>query len=351
MEKEGKMKGQFQYISVNRLEPNKFNPREPDEETIKAVSKNIRQIGLLQNLVVTPDEQRPGYYTIIIGEHRWRAATQSGEQELPCRIIEDISDEGQIFMMLSENQARKSFTAAEVGKLVENLEQKGYSLKQISERMGITADTLQGWKNLHEKIPPGMRKLLAPIESRQPPKGKIGSQHAQVITKLPVEDKKKEEIAKEQAKQRLSVSTLKSLNDIIKETPSLEASQLLDKAKLRGSTKQVERAFEGSREHQAMVETCERVLISNEYEVRVAIDISGRKPDVVGRMGKGLVFVECEALCKILHRGKPQAEGYDSARVLALPSKLLRHFDQIWFVDGEIQIINATIPGKQAKGR
>lgn len=252
-------------------------------------------------------------------------------------------------MMLSENQARKSFTSAEVGKLVENLEQKGYSLKQISERMGITEDTLQGWKRLHEKIPPGMRKLLAPAESRYPPKGKIGYQHAKVISNLPVEEEKKVEIAKEQAEQRLPVSALKSLNDITRETPSLEASELLDKAKLRRGTEQVERAFEGSRDHQAMVETCEKVLVSNEYEVRTAVDVSGRKPDVVGRKGEELVFVECETFHKFINKKKPQVEGYDSARVLALPSRLLNCFDQIWFVDGEVQIINASIPGKRTK--
>ena len=80
-------KSPYQHLPLHKVEPNPHQPRQNfDEEELQALADSITEHGILQPLTVR--ELANGYYQIIAGERRWRAARLAGLQEVPAVIIE-----------------------------------------------------------------------------------------------------------------------------------------------------------------------------------------------------------------------------------------------------------------------
>ena len=63
-------------LRITEIEPNKGQPRKNfNEDALEELADSIKQFGLIQPLVV---QKRDGYYEIIAGERRWRAAKKAG---------------------------------------------------------------------------------------------------------------------------------------------------------------------------------------------------------------------------------------------------------------------------------
>lgn len=341
------MIGEHRLISVNCLKPNELNPRSPDADTIAALRENIKQVGLLQNLVVTPNKQRAGFYTIIIGEQRWRASQANGVDELPCYIIEDIDEVEQMLMMLSENQVRRGFTAAQVGELVQKLMAQGLNLESISTRMGITAPTLKGWVKLNQKAPPGIKRLLAPVEHRTIPRGKISDETARKLSELRVSEEMKNKLAQVQAEKRYPSSVIDELKDIAKKGETLSPTDIFETAQLRARAKQVKFAFHEGKRHEEMQQIGKVLLETQGYNTKTEVSIVGTRPDVFGIKGNNAILIECETLKRILNKIKPKIEGYDVARVLAIPDEIRTRYDWIWFMNSQVKTFD--ISGKRER--
>ncbi len=338
---------QFKLIGIDYLKPNELNPRSVDEGSIEQLSRNIQKVGLLQNLVVTPNKERPGFYTIIVGEQRWRAAQRNGERELPCRVLEDAKEEDQILMMLSENQLRKGFTAAEIGRLVQRLSTAGWTLPKVSEHLGISQETLKMWVKLEKKATPKTKAALAPADSKRVPPGKIGTEAAQIFTDLPISDEKKDGLVEIQKEQRSPVKVLGHIKSFSEEIEELETLAVFDKAKGIEIEQRLRAIGEGGRRHKQMIATSQILLESNGFKTEVAVSLVGEKPDVVGVKDNELFLIEVETLGSIFKKRKPQVSGYAQSYILALPSELLGRFNQIWFIDGAVQQILCRIKGKR----
>ena len=73
-------------MDIKKVEPNREQPRKNfDEDALLELSESIKQFGVLQPLLV---QDKKGYYEIIAGERRWRAAKLAGLKEVPV-IIKD----------------------------------------------------------------------------------------------------------------------------------------------------------------------------------------------------------------------------------------------------------------------
>ena len=71
-------------IKVIEIEPNKNQPRRNfPTESIEELAKSIEKYGVIQPIIVTKQE---GYYEIVAGERRWRAAKKAGLKEMPCIV-------------------------------------------------------------------------------------------------------------------------------------------------------------------------------------------------------------------------------------------------------------------------
>lgn len=97
-------------LRISEVEPNRDQPRKRfDEDALLELADSIRQFGVLQPLLV---QKREGYYEIIAGERRWRAAKMAGLKEIPV-IIKDFTDQQIVEISLIENIQREDLNPIE----------------------------------------------------------------------------------------------------------------------------------------------------------------------------------------------------------------------------------------------
>ena len=98
-------------IRISDIEPNKEQPRKKfDEDALNELAESIKQYGIIQPIVVT--KPKNGFYEIIAGERRWRAAKLAGLKEVPV-IIKDYSDIEIVEIALIENIQRENLNPIE----------------------------------------------------------------------------------------------------------------------------------------------------------------------------------------------------------------------------------------------
>ena len=121
-------KSAYQQLPIYKVEPNPDQPRRDfDEEELQALSDSIAEHGIIQPLTVR--ELNSGYYQIIAGERRWRAARLANLSEVPVVIIE-ADDKKAMELALIENLQRQDLNPVE--------EALGY--KSLMEDYGLTQD-------------------------------------------------------------------------------------------------------------------------------------------------------------------------------------------------------------------
>ena len=100
----------LQNLKVIDVEPNRDQPRKNfDEESLKDLADSIERYGVIQPIVVTKKE---GYYAIVAGERRWRAAKIAGLNEIPA-IIRENDERKNKEIALIENIQREDLNAYE----------------------------------------------------------------------------------------------------------------------------------------------------------------------------------------------------------------------------------------------
>jgi len=97
-------------MDIKKVEPNREQPRKNfDEDALIELSESIKQFGVLQPLLV---QDKKGYYEIIAGERRWRAAKLAGLKEVPV-IIKDLTEQEVVEIALIENIQRENLNPIE----------------------------------------------------------------------------------------------------------------------------------------------------------------------------------------------------------------------------------------------
>lgn len=122
-----------QMININKVEPNREQPRKKfEEDALMELSDSIKQFGVLQPLLV---RKRKDYYEIIAGERRWRAAKMAGIKEIPV-IIKDYTEQEIIEIGLIENIQRENLNPIEEAAAYKRLLEE-FNLKQdeVAERV------------------------------------------------------------------------------------------------------------------------------------------------------------------------------------------------------------------------
>lgn len=120
-------------IDINKVEPNKDQPRKSfNEDSLIELSESIKQHGIVQPLVVM---KKDGYFEIIAGERRWRAAKLAGLKEVPV-VVKDYSPQEIMEIALIENIQREDLNPIEEAMAFQRLI-KEYDLKQdeLAERI------------------------------------------------------------------------------------------------------------------------------------------------------------------------------------------------------------------------
>ena len=97
-------------LRISEVEPNRDQPRKKfDEDALLELAESIKQYGVIQPLLV---QKKDGYYQIIAGERRWRAAKLAGLKEIPV-IIKELSEQEIVEVSLIENIQRENLNPIE----------------------------------------------------------------------------------------------------------------------------------------------------------------------------------------------------------------------------------------------
>ena len=113
-------------LPISKIEPRQDQPRRFfDEAQLAELAESIKEHGVIQPITVR--EIDGGYYQIIAGERRWRAARLAGLFEIPAKVIE-ADDRTAMVLAMVENLQREDLNPIE--------EAKGY--KVLTEEYGMT---------------------------------------------------------------------------------------------------------------------------------------------------------------------------------------------------------------------
>ena len=174
-------------LPLQKVEPNPLQPRkEFDPEALQALADSIAEHGMIQPMTVRAVEN--GYYQIIAGERRWRAARQAGLEEVPVIVIE-ADDRKVMELALVENLQREDLNPME--------EAQGF--RTLMEEYGLTQDqTAQRVGKSRSAVANALRLLsLSEDMAELVRDGTLSPGHARALLSL------KEEKLRQQAAQRI----------------------------------------------------------------------------------------------------------------------------------------------------
>ena len=151
-------KSPYQKLPIYKVEPNPNQPRQDfDEEELQALADSITEHGIVQPLTVRQLDS--GYYQIIAGERRWRAARIAGLGEVPAVIIE-ADDKKAMELALIENLQRQDLNPVEEALGYQSLmEDYGLTQEETAKRVGKSRPAVANALRLLGLCPEVLEKL------------------------------------------------------------------------------------------------------------------------------------------------------------------------------------------------
>lgn len=142
-----------QSVKVIEIEPNKDQPRRSfPTESIEELAKSIEKYGVIQPIIVTKQD---GYYEIVAGERRWRAAKKAGLKEMPCIVRENDSRTNKEIALI-ENIQREDLNPIDKARgFRQLLDDYGMTQQQLADTIGLNRSTVTNvlrLLNLDERV-------------------------------------------------------------------------------------------------------------------------------------------------------------------------------------------------------
>ena len=192
-------------VRISEVEPNRDQPRKYfDDEKLEELSESIKTYGILQPILV---QKKDGYYEIIAGERRWRAALKAGLKEIPV-IIREYTDKEILELSLIENIQREDLNPIEEAEAYKRLiDEFGMSQEEMAKRVSKSRSAVANSLRLL-KLEGDVRKMLVD--------GQLSMGHARALLPLEIAEEQIE-VARKVADRQLSVrETEKLVRDILK---------------------------------------------------------------------------------------------------------------------------------------
>ena len=197
-------------LPISQVESYAGQPRKNlDQEKLEELAESIRQHGIIQPLTVR--KLSSGYYQIIAGERRWRAARLAGLTEVPAVIIE-ADDRKAMELAMIENLQREDLSPMEEAEgykiLVENY---GMTQEQAAQRVGKSRSAVANALRLLA-LSPALRQMVED--------GRLSAGHARAL--LPLSPALQEQAAATIIKSNLSVRQTEQLVKRLQSAPKPE---------------------------------------------------------------------------------------------------------------------------------
>jgi ParB family chromosome partitioning protein len=239
-------------VPVGAVGPNPRQPREAfDDESLTALARSIREVGVLQPIVVRRREEG---YDLVAGERRLRAARMAGLATVPA-VVRESDDTEALREALIENIHRQDLSPLELASAFQELlEDLGVSQETLAERLGYSRAHVANTIRLLQ-LPPEVQILVA--------EGRIQAGHARALLGLPDPE------AQRAVAQRVVAE-------------GLSVRQVEDLVKAHGAAPAAKR--EGRAPRDARVVQAEEVL-SDALETRVRIQVGRRRGRITVEFG------------------------------------------------------------------
>jgi ParB family chromosome partitioning protein len=269
-------------LPIGSIVPNPHQPRVHfDEETLAELSASIREIGVLQPVLVRPGKD--GIYELIAGERRWRAARRAGLAVIPA-IVRATDEVGSVERALIENLHRQDLTPLEEASAYSQLiEDFSLTHEQVAERVGKSRSAITNTLRLLS-LPAAIQHLMAD--------GQLSAGHAKALLGTP-DRAFQEQLARRAASEKWSV---RMLEDAVRDRggaaaptnddePAPTATPVGDGAGLTGATRL---------RPPGLLELEE--LLADYLSTRVSVSMAAKRGKVV------IEFADLEDLERIYHR-------------------------------------------------
>ena len=207
--------GELLTLPISKVEPRSEQPREYfDEQALSELADSIAQYGVIQPIVARRLES--GYYQIIAGERRWRAARMAGLEEVPVRVLE-ADDRRTAELALVENLLREDLNPIE--------EAKGY--QSLINDYGLTQEeAARSVGRSRPAVTNSLRLLsLSPAVMELVEKKELSAGHARAL--IPITDSARQlDAAREVISKSLSVRRTEQLaNRLLRQTSAKKGGE------------------------------------------------------------------------------------------------------------------------------
>ena len=198
-DRQGRARGGVRMIPVGHIEPNPEQPRLAfDEATLQELAASIREHGVLQPILVRPNDE--GGYQLIAGERRWRASQAAGLATIPA-LVEEIDDDTALEISIIENLQREDLSPLDEAAMYDRMvREHGYSVRKLAQKMGKDKGYLENRLRLAD-APPEVRELVS--------LRKDSLSHAYELMKVS-DPKKRKRLAAQVAKGELTLVKLRA---------------------------------------------------------------------------------------------------------------------------------------------
>lgn len=187
-------------IRITEVEPRRDQPRKNfDPESLEALSESIRLHGVIQPIIL--GEKQNGFYPIIAGERRWRAAKMAGLTVIPA-VVRDYEQQEIMEIALIENLQREDLNPIEEAQGYKNLMTAfGLTQEEVSEKIGKSRSAIANTLRLLT-LSDAIKQLISD--------GDLSNGHARALLTIN-EEEKRLELAEKVIREGLSVRELEKL--------------------------------------------------------------------------------------------------------------------------------------------
>lgn len=267
----------LQEVAVSAVVPNARQPRGVfDEDDIEGLAQSIRDVGVLQPVVVRPLED--GRFELIAGERRLRACKQAGRTTIPA-VVRQTDDANLLKEALIENIHRVQLNPLEEGAAYQQLlEDFGVTQEELAERLGKSRPTITNAIRLLS-LPPGVQRRVAA--------GVLSAGHAKAVLAMPDRE------SREQLADRIVAEGLS-----VRATEEIVRMRLMDDSEQQGSSRRASGSSQARRPPPGIVELQDD--LSDALNARVKITMGARKGNVRIEFGNA---DDLERIVGIIARG------------------------------------------------
>lgn len=260
--------GVLREVPIGSITPNSFQPRDHfDEEQIASLAASIRELGVLQPILVRPLGDEGDSFELIAGERRWRAARRAGLATIPVLVRIDTSDQSSLEQALVENLHRADLNALEEAAAYQQLiDEFELTHDDVATRVGKSRVAVTNTLRLLQ-LPAGVQRAIAD--------GELTAGHGRALLGTP-DRALQESLAATVVAQGLSV---RATEELVRSGGAVEEEETTDEEATTATTgtrpPEPRRTAPRPLPPAGIVELED--LLSSHLETRVKVDLSAKR--------------------------------------------------------------------------